>query len=73
MRRDTTRQIPHSKLPCPIYDVLTQSSNVQPHYTDWTLRPADILQALRRRREDTFLNKVVIFIFFAYKSILVAS
>ncbi len=28
MRRDMTRQIPHSKLPRPIYDILTQSSNV---------------------------------------------
>ncbi len=29
MRRDKTRQIPHSKLPRPISDVLTQSSNVR--------------------------------------------
>ncbi len=28
MRRDTTWQIPRSKLPRPIYDALTQSSNV---------------------------------------------
>ncbi len=28
MRCDTTRQIPHSKLPRPIYDILTQSSDV---------------------------------------------
>ncbi len=50
MWRDKTRQIPHSKLPRPIYDVLTQSSNVltdstccvatrRPVYTLFTVPP----------------------------------
>ncbi len=36
--RDTTRQIPHSKLPRPIYYVLTQSSNVLWTYSTCCVR-----------------------------------
>ncbi len=62
MRRDTTRQIPHSKLPRPIYDVLTQSSNFLCRQGPCTWRPMDFPFEIRKPKSGIERSLVFVLI-----------